>query len=211
MKPHRFVPVLLVVLAALASSVTSASARNLSLSNQHIRITFSTVTFGAVTVRCRVTLEGSLHARTHAKVGGLLIGYITRGDIARQCTEPFGVASLAWFLTLAEGLGVETLPWHLRYQGFAGTLPNITTVSWQIVGMAWRAQDSTASCLSITTTAQPAFLDLEVGPGGPIVRARFNEAHRIRSSCGTEFALFSDGGEMTVLENSSVKITVTLI
>ena len=102
----------------LAFAITTASARSLSVSNQNIRVTWSSLEFsGAVTLRCRVTLEGSFHSRTIVKVARTLIGAITRANVDEaNCTN-------ANFRPRN-----ETLPWHLTYEGFAGTLPNITAI-----------------------------------------------------------------------------------
>ena len=102
----------------LASAISTASARNLSVSNQNIRVTWSSLEFvSAVTVRCRVTLEGSFHSRTIVKVARTLIGAITRATVDEaNCTNGVGRPRN------------ETLPWHITYEGFAGTLPNINTV-----------------------------------------------------------------------------------
>lgn len=104
----------------LLAAAGNASARNISSSNSNVRATWSSleVRTSLVTVRCSVTLEGSFHSRTIAKVGGSLIGAITRADIKREsCTN-------------GESLPKdETLPWHITYEGFAGTLPNINAVT----------------------------------------------------------------------------------
>jgi len=117
-------------LAFIATWSGSAIARNFSISNRQIRVVWTPLTwsepFNFFNVRCNVTLEGSLHSNTIAKVIGSLIGYITRAAISRPCT-----GGEAWFWNGAEGELTDastTLPWHLRYQGFTGTLPNISTV-----------------------------------------------------------------------------------
>jgi hypothetical protein len=119
--------------ALMALGTTTAGARSLSLSNQNIRITFNDLEFRASEIRndCHVTLEGSFHTRTFAKVAEALVGYLTR-VMTGQCTQ--GVTLLA-----------ETMPWHVRYQGFAGTLPNITTVIAKIFGASFRVSICLAS------------------------------------------------------------------
>ena len=102
----------------LAIVINTASARSLSVSNQNARLTWSSLEFsGGVTVRCRVTLEGSFHSRTIAKVARTLTGAITRANVDEaNCTNGNGRPRN------------ETLPWHLTYEGFTGTLPNINAV-----------------------------------------------------------------------------------
>jgi hypothetical protein len=93
-----------VAIAVMALNVTTATARTLSIGpSQQFRETFNDIesSFGEIRNDCRLTLEGSLHARTIAKVAGALLGYITRFATG-QCTQ--GTTILT-----------ETLPWHVRY------------------------------------------------------------------------------------------------
>jgi hypothetical protein len=104
-----------VAIVVMALNVTTATARTLSIGpSQSFRETFNDLELRTLEIRddCRLTLEGSLHARTMAKVAGSLIGYITRVRTG-QCT-------------VGTTLLTETLPWHVRYESFSGTLPNIT-------------------------------------------------------------------------------------
>jgi len=106
----------LVAALSLAAFVSSASARNLSQNEQRFRITYSPLSFVpsfGTTARCRVTLEGSLHTRSIAKVNESLIGYINSAVVG-TCESGSARAN------------TETLPWHITYNGFTGTLPNIT-------------------------------------------------------------------------------------
>jgi hypothetical protein len=101
----------------MAFALSSASARNFSISNQQIRAPFNNLEFfleGIQTTTCRVTLEGSLHERTIPKTANILIGNITR-VITGQCNPAVTVLT-------------ETLPWNIRYVGFSGRLPNITLI-----------------------------------------------------------------------------------
>jgi hypothetical protein len=102
----------------LATATSSATARILSFSNQNIRITWSSLEFASVaTVRCRVTLEGSFHARTVAKVRGTLIGALTRMAVdTENCTGGRGRPR------------TELLPGHITFEGFRGALPTIDSV-----------------------------------------------------------------------------------
>src|SRR4029077_1421284 len=107
----------LIAALLLASALGTASARNLSVNEQLINARWRSLEFsGAVTIRCPVTLEGSLHSRTIPKIlRTLLIGAVSRVLIKNEsCTG--GTAS------------VPPTPWHLSYEGFRGVLPNITTV-----------------------------------------------------------------------------------
>lgn len=107
----------LVATASLASAIADASASRLSVTSELFRVTYSEMSFtteeGSSSTRCPVTLEGSFHSKTMTKTSALLVGYITRAS-AGTCTS----GSITW-------LG-ETLPWHVRYESFRGTLPAIT-------------------------------------------------------------------------------------
>lgn len=107
----------LIAALLLASVLSTASAGRLSFNTQNIRTTWSRIEFqtAVVTVRCPVTLEGSFHSRTFPKIERLLIGAVTRLVIkGESCTNGSAVA--------------RALPWHLTYDSFAGTLPDITSV-----------------------------------------------------------------------------------
>ncbi|HKG03286.1 MAG TPA: hypothetical protein VKB03_08890 [Conexibacter sp.] len=131
------VKVILTALAAsllLSAAISTASARNLSLTNQNFRITWTSLEFsnGAVT-RCQVTLEGSFHYRTILKNPRSLIGLITRAIVQRPCIEGTGSA----FNGVERYNGTtpaNTLPWHVTYEGFTGTLPAIATVLLLLAG-----------------------------------------------------------------------------
>lgn len=106
----------------LAIAVAVASANRLAFNENGKRFTFASLEFtgGGATVRCPLTLEGSYHSRTLAKVAEALIGYINRA-VFGTCTGGNWRAN------------TETLPWHLRYAGFTGTLPTITTLKLKII------------------------------------------------------------------------------
>jgi hypothetical protein len=115
--PHKTSAVLAASLATLllALATSGAAARNLSISNQSIRATFNNIELiseGLSTISCHVTLEGSFHGRSIIKASGALIGYVTRMTPG-NCNKSITVLT-------------ATLPWHVQYEGFSGTLPNIT-------------------------------------------------------------------------------------
>jgi hypothetical protein len=107
------------LLMALAVSGT-ASARVFSVDNMNFRVVWTSLEFRAgelATIRCRVTLEGSFHSQTISKVEKALIGYVSRAIVAgERCTG--GSATVH----------AESLPWHITYSGFTGTLPNIRSI-----------------------------------------------------------------------------------
>jgi hypothetical protein len=114
----------------LVAIATNASARTLSTSAIFWRAEWSSLDFsgGGGTIRCKVTLEGSFHSRTIAKVARALIGAVSRAIFAHPCT---GGEEWADNGTEAEPLGTapNRLPWHLTYESFTGTLPNISAIN----------------------------------------------------------------------------------
>jgi len=114
----------------LAGAVGTASANNLSINEQSFRTIWTPLVLsngpgggGEIQIECNVTLEGSFHSHTIAKVIGTLLGFITRAIVDHNSCN----GGDAWALT-EEETGNETLPWHVTYEGFGGTLPNITSV-----------------------------------------------------------------------------------
>jgi hypothetical protein len=114
----------------LAAVTANASARSLSVSEQSFKATWASLEFvgGGATIRCRLTLEGSFHTRTIAKVERSLIGAISRAIFAHPCTNGETWADNG---TETEPLGTapNKLPYHLTYQSFTGTLPAISVVN----------------------------------------------------------------------------------
>lgn len=113
----------------LSATVGTASARNLSVTEQSFRASWASLEFvtSVVTVRCRVTFEGSFHSRTIVKVARSLVGAVTRAIIAHPCTN-----GEAWVDNGTEreplGTAPNRLPFHLTYESFTGTLPAITNI-----------------------------------------------------------------------------------
>jgi hypothetical protein len=185
----------------LGAAVSGASARNFSSTSQTFRETFREVRlnlpFGIT--NCQMTLEGSLHSRTIAKVVGSLIGYITAARL--------GPCAAFTFTVLA-----ETLPWHVQYAGFAGTLPSITRLRTDIIGFSYRiGEPRGVTCLLRSSTTEPARLEYSVGAGGTFTEVELGGAIRVGAECfGATGSLTSDRVRPTVL-NSTTGITITLI
>lgn len=197
----RVAAIAAVVTMAVGVLAGTASARILSTSSLTLRVAFSEVritgAFG--NIGCQFTLEASLHSRRAiTKVGGVLVGYLTSANVG----------------TCAEGQATvlrETLPWHLRYGSFAGTLPNITSVSLDIVGFALRTREPFLTCLLTSTSLEPVTLSaLRETASRTFTTARL--ANTIRTTCGEGFnaGMSSSAGVVTV-PNSATMITVTLI
>jgi hypothetical protein len=208
----------------LASAVATTSARNLSVSNQNIRVTWRSLEFvGGATIVCQVTLEGSFHTTTIAKVARTLIGAITRVKVKRPCNG--GEAWAANGLDVHPRLGRlnNTLPWHITYEGFEGRLPNIENVllllsrfrfkvqapiftticlygnaTDNITGRATREAGGAITTLAPVTGRNIANLVTELGSSGLCGRT------------GTFRNPVADPGQVFLLGNTA-RITVTLI
>lgn len=148
--------------AAMALATGVAAARNLSLNHGRLwNITWHPVRVltieGATEAECELTLEGSFHATTMTKAAEGLVGYITRASAA-GCRV--GGATV---------LG-ESLPWHVRYRSFEGALPNITGLSFGVIGLRLRVREPTlgVECLMTSTAERPLILKARLSLGGEI-------------------------------------------
>jgi len=128
----------------LCSLVATTSARNLSISNQNFRATWSGLRFESKIedptrmnqISCPVTLEGSFHARTFTKTRDSLIGVITRAHANHPCEAGGNEFSFHnGSETVLRGIPETTLPWPIFYSSFTGTLPAITRVTIEMQGM----------------------------------------------------------------------------
>lgn len=102
-----------------------------------------TIEAGGLGAHCAVTLGGSLEV----------------GSIAKRAGTRFGVVSEATLGTCTSGAATvlrETLPWAMTYNGFGGTLPNITSVTVNLIGAALQVEVGGITCLARTESAQPA-------------------------------------------------------
>ena len=128
----------------LGALVGTASANRLATSSQNITATWTAMNFAGPfgTVTCPVTLSGSLHSRTITKTAGALIGFINRATAnSGGCSG--GSASVRQ----------SSLPWHVRYLSFSGTLPIITSIRTNIIGAGFEIISGELGPCSVTTTA----------------------------------------------------------
>jgi hypothetical protein len=216
----------------LASAISTASARNLSVSNQNFRITWTSLEFRyLVTIRCPVTLEGSFHYRTIIKRERALIGLITRAIVNQgACVNGTGSA----FNGTERYNGIvppTTLPWHVTYESFRGTLPRIESIRLLLTGARFGIETPAGSggCAVQVgedgTAGRPVdniSADATVEAGGNVLRltptAGRNRATIIRtdrdplSLCrpGQQGELLNEG-EVFLLGSTTTRIRVTLI
>lgn len=124
-----------------------ASANRLSISTQTFSVTWTSAEFsgGFGTSRCNMTIAGSIHTNTIVKTTGALVGYINRASIGR-CATGSGTVLTA------------TLPWHVAYAGFNGTLPgNIINNTYNILNDNWQTSEPVFGivCLATSSTSSP--------------------------------------------------------
>jgi hypothetical protein len=154
----------------LAVMVDTATATTFTVVERATRANWTTMTFesSGTSVRCPVTLEGSFTQGTFAKVARSRIGYVTRGAIG-TCT-----GGTARILT-------ETLPWTIQYSSFAGTLPNITSVTTRTIGAGLQITPTgSPTCTARSTEESPIVMIAQrEGSSGQITALRIEEANTI--------------------------------
>lgn len=157
MKLARVVATAAGVAMLLGALVACASAARLSSSTQSISAHWNRMNFsgGFGTVECEVDLATSMHTSTFTKTSESLVGYVTAANVPR-CTR--GGATILR----------ETLPWHVTYRSFSGTLPDITGIATNVIGMRFRMREPSigATCLIISTPTNPAITTYVREPGG---------------------------------------------
>lgn len=148
------------------------------------------------------------HARGHASQqqsddegGQSAIGYVTRA-IGGACT-----GGSITMLT-------ATLPWHLQYESYQGTLPRMTSIAVRLVNANIEIEPGAfIGCLARTTEERPLRMWWLREAAGPIVFAVLDEAASIPLTgffCAAETGRVSGTGFVTVLNSLSL-ITLRLI
>jgi hypothetical protein len=211
------------ILAGLTASlimglaVELASAGRISTSNQRFRVTWSTLSVASLenefSIRCPLTLEGSFHSATVRKTRGALIGALTRATI--NGSEP---PCTGGRLTVLQ----ESLPWHVTWEGFRGTLPRIEAITFLLSRYAWRGEATVLgfriACLFKDQGRPEENLasDAAVNPEtGQITTDTVGGGRYSSWLSGSELCprrgSFSGQGQVFLLGSSTTRITVTLI
>lgn len=191
----------------LAFAVNSASANRLSYTSQNFRIIWSSLSFsesgGNFPISCPVTLEGSFHSRTMAKVRDALSAYISRAVVNNEaCSE--GHATIL----------TETLPWHVTYQSFTGSLPSITTVRYKLLGAAFRIEPTFGvACLARSSAMFPAAGNATREARGAITSLTPDSslAIPVTGTACPSAGIFAGSGEVYVLGSTTTRVTLNLI
>jgi hypothetical protein len=212
---QRHTRLLLVSLAAMAilgTTVGTTTAGRLSLYFRHqFRIVWSPLnlsnTITSDTVRCPVTLEGSFHSASIRKVVGALIGYVTRAFAGNTACTGGRVT-----------VNMETLPWHLRYGSFTGTLPVIETVTVSLVRASFTVNAGGNVCKASTTAEAPSRAIITVKLGLILEAIRVDESARIPLVngpggvfCGLGSGILSGTGTVRELGSDTEPIIIKLI
>jgi hypothetical protein len=190
---------LAIVGVAMVSGVLAggASARILSANFEDFFQSFRSVTLNGAfgDIRCEVAFEEFMHSRSMVKTTGGLVGYIETADLG-PCE--LGTATILR----------ETLPWHIRYGSYTGTLPNITSIRVNIVGFSIRAREPFATCLARSTATSPAIITMERNVA---TRTLGNAilSGSVPTSCGVTGTFTSTADPVTGITGRL--ITVTLI
>jgi hypothetical protein len=186
--------------AMLCVFTSPAFARILLVSHQRMRATFANVEFiGAFgTTRCALTLEGSLHARSLNKLVATLLGYLARGTLG-ACSS--GTATIL----------AETLPWHIHYEFFTGTLPNITAIGILISFFSMRIREvGGLTCLVRTTATEPGRGTWRREAGGALTQMTLGGEIRTGGECFGSTGTLA-GTSSTLTNETGGRITITLI
>jgi phospholipase/lecithinase/hemolysin len=186
----------------LSVAVTSASAGRLSVNTRNFTITWSrlqwSTTGGIGPIRCPTTLSGSFHSNTIAKVRGALIGLINRGTYnTAGCTGGRSTVNQ------------EALPWHIRYNAFRGTLPNITGLDLAVVGAKVTLESGGITCTTQTTATNPLVFVRNVSSGvSSSVTPDSNATIPLR---GSFFCGFAGNWSISETSTTATSVTITLI
>jgi hypothetical protein len=197
----------------LAAAVGTASAGRLETSSQPFRVVWTplTLTAGGLTVECPITLEGSFHYRSIAKVIGSLSGLVTRAAVNSAACAGFG---RAWVYNgIEETLGTRlttSLPWHSTFEGFGGTLPNISSIRYLLTGPRFLINCVfSLSTYGGPTTNLVGIAAITAGRITGLTPEREPTIARTNGACPSP-GEFSGSGAVTVL-GSATAITIRLI
>jgi len=201
MKPCKLLLASVGATVLLGAFVASASADAFESTSQRIRGVFTAVEFHlpSATARCALTIEGTLHSRSVSKTARLL-GYITRADLGACAT---GAATVL----------TSTLPWHVKYAGFSGVLPEISSIITRVIGASLRVKESGGiECLVRSSEVEPVTTNFHRNTATRVLEtAEIRGTIRTGIEClGIAGSFRSDRGVVSV-SNAVTRITVTLI
>jgi len=163
---RRALSAALVAAVLLSLHVVSAAGTRLSVGERSFRAVWTPLRFTveSLSVNCNVTFEGSFHSGSIDKVERALVGYVNRASLA-TCTN--GSATVL----------TETLPWHVQYGGFTGSLPNIASMRLRLIGASVRISfgERETTCLARTEAASPGALIAARNEASTLTSLRWDE------------------------------------
>jgi hypothetical protein len=199
--PSKLIFASLVAALVMALAANGASARNLSISHGELfniiwrRLAFNASGFNVW--ECDVTFEGSFHYRTMAKIREALVGYVTRPTI-NNCNGRVTVLT-------------TNLPWHIRYESFDGTLPNMISIRLRLLLFEFRTELFGGQCLARTSAMEPMTGSVRLSTGSSrrlMTGFSLDEAARIFCIV---FGVFTGTAQMAELPGGTTNLLVRLI
>jgi hypothetical protein len=185
----------------LGALVSTASAGRLEISTKELSMMWRSVEFRLpfATPRCQVTLDSTLHERTMIKDLGTLMGYITRA-ILGTCTG--GTATIL----------TSTLPWHVRYSDFEGTLPEITSIIVHVIGASFRISGGGFTCLARSEANHPGVGTIHRNPATHLItEVGISGRMPTGAECFGQEGTFSSDSGIASVSNTNTSVSVSLI
>jgi hypothetical protein len=195
MKPGKLLFAAVTATVLLSALVASAAARNLELTAIEKEAVWARMNFtsGFGTIECEVVFELSFHSKTLRKVNGALLGRITEASV-RRCSR--GGATV----------NGGSLPWHDRYAGFNGTLPNVTSVRKLVGEGEWRFREPTFGTTCTVRREESSIVISYAVSGGTIINSSVSGSNR----CGGVAVEFS-GTTTQITNGAGARISIDLI
>jgi hypothetical protein len=190
----------------MAIAVTVASAGRIATSSRNFRIVWTGLVWtdesGSGQITCPLTLEGSFHSSTISKVPNALIGFVSRASTASASCAGGGFTVLT-----------ASLPWHVTYDSFTGTLPAITGLNILLARTAIMTNVFGINCLYQENGVRRFRARLNVS-GGVLSTVTPDATIRLPKFSGSFLCPSEQGytgtGNITNLANTA-RITITLI
>jgi hypothetical protein len=194
-----------VVILPLAAMAGAAAGRRIEASESLLYGLFTPLRMvsaeGSFSIACNITILATMISRTFSKVSGASIRRVGHVVVAEPCTG--GRARVL----------AETLPWDVRFNSFTGTLPSITSIRLQVVGMALQVEVLFGTCLYATSGAHPAMFDENLNAAGEATGIRALSEFRIPSQTGfcPEARLEGTGTVVAGTERSTTRMRFRLV
>jgi hypothetical protein len=194
----------------MSLAVSSASANRISITNPRYRTAWSSLRFldggGVSRLTCQVTIEGSFHSATIRKIRGALAGFMTTARVHDPSCTGGGATILN-----------ESLPWHITFDSFTGTLPSLSGIVFLAHDLAFRIDPGRLglACLYSADATHRARGTVNVTqPGGGANTSTADTTIRLLRQSGSGLCPTEGGFEgigQVFLQGNTSRISVTLI